>query len=170
MELREQFKNMAYPRQVIMVTSEAEVENMGRTQEKQNIFTLAWHIPLSFEPLMYGIAVGKERFSYKLIDKSKVFAVNFMSVEHEKQALFCGRHPGQNIDKFKETGFTPIECDKIHCPRIKEALAWLECEVVEQVEVGDHYLIIGKVLGSGSSGKGKRLFSTKDGFTTTIDG
>ena len=165
----EMMKDLAYPRQVVLVTSEAEVEIFGKRQEKRNISALSWHIPLSFEPFLYGIVVGKVRFSKRLMEKSKVFAVNFMSAEFEKQILFCGKNSGEIIDKFKETGLTPVECSKIHCPRIREALAWLECEVVEEVDMGDHVLIVGRVLDSGVAGKGRRLFQSGDGFTTTID-
>ena len=169
MDIRTILKDIAYPRQVVLVTSEADVEIFGKRQDKKDIITLSWHTPLSFEPFLYGIAVGKARFSKKLIEKSKVFAVNFMPAEFEKQILFCGKNSDELIDKFKETGLTPVECSKIHCSRIREALAWLECEVVEEVDMGDHVLVVGRVLNSSAAGKGRRLFQSGDGFTTTID-
>ena len=148
------------PRQTVLVTC--------RCKGKDNIITLDWHTPLSFLPMMYAISVGKTRYSLELIKNSKVFVVNFMSKDFEKEILFCGRHSGRDFDKFKETGLTAEEAEKIDCPRIKEALGFLECKVVREVEVGDHVLFIAKVVHSDLKKRGKRLFHLfQDKFTTT---
>lgn len=150
------------PRQTVLVTC--------RHKGKDNIITLDWHTPLSFYPMMYAISVGKTRYSLGLIRSSKVFVVNFMSHEHEKEVLFCGRHSGKNYDKFVETGLTREEAAKIDCPRIKEALGFLECKVVNEVEAGDHILFIAEVVSSDLNKEGKRLFHIwGDKFTTTKD-
>ena len=159
------------PRQVILVTSRAEIEIIGKDVVKEDIITLSWHMPVSFDPAIYAIAIGKSKFSSKLIQKSGVFAVNFIPKELEKQALFCGTHSGQHTDKFKETGLTREEAEKIECPRVKEALAYIECELINTVEAGDHYIFIGKVINSAEKGHGKRLFQSPSAtgykFTTT---
>ena len=153
---------IANPLQVVIVSSEAEAEILGKKSVKKNMMVAAWHMPLSFDPPMYAVAIGKTRFSLGLIKKSKCFAVNFMPAEKEKEILFCGRTSGQTADKFRESGLTEEECEKIHCPRVKEALAWLECEVVEEVEAGDHIVFIGKVVNMAENNRAgigtKRLF------------
>jgi flavin reductase (DIM6/NTAB) family NADH-FMN oxidoreductase RutF len=150
------------PRQIILVTS--------RAKGKDNIITLDWHTPLSFEPMLYAICVGKNRFSLELIRKSKVFVVNFMAKDFEKEILFCGRNSGKEIDKFKETGFEKEESKIINCPRIKQALGYLECKVEKEIEAGDHILFLAKVLKSELKKKEKRLFHLfGDKFTTTLE-
>ncbi|PIN86998.1 hypothetical protein COV19_02285 [Candidatus Woesearchaeota archaeon CG10_big_fil_rev_8_21_14_0_10_44_13] len=149
---------LANPRQVVLVSSEAEIVLLGRRMEKKDIITLAWHMPVSMEPPRYAISVGKTRFSLNLIKKSRCFAVNFMPAEKEKEVLLCGRTTGQSTDKFRESGLTEEECEKIHCPRIKEALGWLECEVVEEIDAGDHVVFIAKVVYMREKKEGKRLF------------
>lgn len=165
-------KDVAYPRQVILVTSRAEIKTRFSVEKvkKDNIFTLSWHSPVSFEPELYAIITSKERYSYSLIHESKVFCVNFMPFELKKEVLFCGRHSGEITDKFKETGLIKEECEKIDCSRIKQALGYLECHVVDEVEAGDHVILIGKVLLSKSNKEGNHIFQTKtrkDLFTTT---
>jgi len=158
------------PRQTVLVTSRANVNVAGKALEKEDIITLDWHTPLSIKPILYGIVVGKSRFSYKLIHESKVFAVNFMSKDNEKEVLFCGRNSGEFIDKFSRSGLTKGEAEKIDCPIIKEALAHIECEVADEIETGDHVIFIGKVLNTKLNKKGKRIFHTEgDNFTTTRD-
>ena len=153
-------KRIFNPRQVILATTRAEVTIMGKKKLIDNIITLAWHTPLSFEPGMYGIVVGKSRFSYELLTKSKVFAVNFMEIQHEKDVLYCGQHSGMHEDKFEKTNLTKVECEKIDCPRIKEAVGYFECETVDEKEIGDHVLIIGKIL-KGDGSTGKRIFQVE---------
>jgi len=148
------------PRQTVLITS--------RFGDKDNVMTADWHTPLSFEPMMYAVSIGKTRYSLELIKKSGVFVVNFMPKEYEKEILYCGRHSGQKIDKFQETKLTKEEAETINCPRIKEALAYLECQVEKAVEVGDHILFIAKVSKSELRRQGKRLFHLfNDQFTTT---
>ena len=102
-----------------------------------------------------------------MIKNSKAFCVNFMSIDNEEQVLFCGTESGRNIDKLSETGLGTKECKKIDCPRVKEALAHLECEVFNAVNAGDHTIFIGQVVHSESKKKGKRILQEGSGFTTT---
>lgn len=156
------------PRQTILVSCRADLEVMGKTIHKDNIITLSWHMPVSFSPVLYAIAVGKSRFSRQIIDKSGCFVVNFIPYELEEKALFCGRNSGVDIDKFKEATLVKEEAEKIDCPRIKGAVGYLECEVVNSVEAGDHIIYIGKVLHQDLKNNKKRLFQKLgDKFTTT---
>ncbi|MBD3313365.1 hypothetical protein GF345_02900 [Candidatus Woesearchaeota archaeon] len=162
------FNHIPYPRQAILVTCQAEIDNMGKTIDKKNIITLSWHMPVSYDPPMYAIAVAKKRLSYEMIKRSEVFCVNFLPYKLKDKVLFCGRNSGSAKDKFRETGLTAVECEKIHCPRIKEAEAYLECQVSDMVEAGDHMIIIGEILKADEKRKGKRIFHLGgDSFTTT---
>ena len=58
--------HIPYPRNVILVTCEAETDIMGKEVDKKNAITLSWHMPVSFNPWLYAIAIGKEKFSYGL--------------------------------------------------------------------------------------------------------
>jgi len=165
-----ELRDIAYPRQVILVSCRGEVKEKFSPNKviRDNIMTLSWHMPVSFDPPLYAISIGKERFSYSLIKDSSVFVVNFMPTELEKEVLFCGRNSGEHIDKFKETGLEKEEAERIDCCRIKQALAYLECQVVNEVEAGDHAIIIGKILNIKKNKEGKRIYQVKgDTFTTT---
>jgi len=140
---------------------------MGRKQLKDNIITLAWHMQVSFKPELYAIAIGKTRFSCELVSKSKCFVVNYVPYELEQEAVFCGSNSGKTTDKFKESGLGKEEAEKIDCPRIKEAVGYMECEVINEVEAGDHIIFIGKVLKSELKKDEKRLLQSDDGFTTS---
>ncbi|MCX7779254.1 MAG: flavin reductase family protein [Patescibacteria group bacterium] len=148
------------PRQTILLTC--------RAKGKDNIITLDWHTPLSFEPMLYAVSIGKTRFSLELIRVSGVFVINFISKDFEKEALWCGRRSGRDFDKFQEVGFHKEEAETIDCPIIREALGYLECQVEKEIEVGDHILFIARVTKYLLKRKEKRLFHLfEDKFTTT---
>ena len=149
--------NNVYPAQIVLISTRGNTEMLGKPVLKNNIMTAAWHCPLSFDPLLYGISIGKTRLSYKLIKESKVFAVNFLPAELKKQAIFCGQASGTTTDKFEKTGLTKEECDCIDCCKVVEAAAQLECEVIDFFEVGDHVFFVGKVLKNISKKDGARL-------------
>ncbi len=156
------------PRQTILVTSRADVDIAGKKMEKDDIITLDWHTPLSFKPQLYAVVIAKARFSYKLIHESRVFAVNFMSINNKKDVLFCGTNSGEFIDKFEETKLTKQQAEKIDCPIVKEALAVIECEVTDEIETGDHVIFVGKILSKKLNKEGKKIFHTEGyEFTTT---
>jgi flavin reductase (DIM6/NTAB) family NADH-FMN oxidoreductase RutF len=154
--------NVTNPTQTILLTC--------RAGGKDNIIALDWHTILSFEPMMYAVSIGKPRFSLDLIKSSRVFVVNFMSKDFEKEILFCGRNSGKTLDKFKETGLEKEEAETMDCPRIKQALGYLECKVEKEIEVGNHILLIAKVSKAELKENGKRLFHLfEDKFTTTLE-
>ena len=146
------------PRQTVMVTCREELEVMGKTKEIHNIITLDWHMPVSFDPFLYAIAVGKTRASCEIIKKSKGFVVNFLGFELKGAALFCGRHSGRHRDKFKEAKLTMEESNHQDCPKIKEAIGYIECEVINEIEAGDHIIFVGQVTHEQLKEERKRLF------------
>ncbi|MFH0977898.1 MAG: flavin reductase family protein [Candidatus Woesearchaeota archaeon] len=158
----------AEPIQTVLVSCKATVDILGKPTLKDNLITINWHMPCSFNPQMYVISVGKSRFSAELLKKSRCFAVNFMPFTAKEKVLFCGRNTGRHIDKFKKAGLTREESTAIDCPKVAEAVAQLECEVVDIVEAGDHLLFIGKILNEVEKGNAPRLFHTRDDDFTRV--
>lgn len=161
-------REVTHPQQVVLVTARGKAEMLGKSMTKDNIITLAWHTPLSFEPELYGISVCKTRFTCRLISESRVFAVNFISHDLKEKVVLCGTSSGAAVDKFQKCGFTKEECETIDCCMLKEASAVIECEVIDSFETGDHMFFVGKVHRTVKHDDRKRLFHTGGpGFTTT---
>lgn len=129
---------LSYPRQLVLVTS--------HYQEKDNVMTVAWESPLSFDPPLHGILVSPKRFSHDMILKSGDFGLNFMDTDSRRAVKICGSMSGKDKDKFGITGLTREKAKRIKAPLIGEAICQLECKVIDYVETGDHTLFIGKVL------------------------
>lgn len=131
--------------QTVLVTCRAEIEDRFSTNTaiKDNICS-ASGMKASSNPQLYAISFPKDKISYRLIKSSRVFAVNRMEKNHPNSAI-----PGDNIDKFKETGYRKTEAEKIDCPLIEDATEHIECEVINEIESGDHIIFIGHILRGG---------------------
>ena len=133
------FMRIAYtiPRQVVLITT--------RNDGVDNIWALDWHMPLSHEPKLYGIALSPNGYGTQLIRGSGVFVVNFVPASWKTDIFFCGKVSGRTIDKFAETGLRKEEAQSVNAPRLADSLGALECKVTQTIEMGDHIFLVGEV-------------------------
>ena len=125
------------PRQVVLITV--------RHDQAENVWPIDWHVPLSFAPELYAIAVNHNGFGTELVRKSGVFVVNFVPATWEQVIFLCGNVSGRTVDKFAKAGLRKEEAESVDAPRLAESLGALECRVRQTIEVGDHTLFIGEV-------------------------
>jgi flavin reductase (DIM6/NTAB) family NADH-FMN oxidoreductase RutF len=111
-----------------------------------NIITLGWSMKTSHQPPMVAISVKPSRHSHDLILENKEFVLAIPTMEIVKELHYCGRHTGKEVDKFKETGLTPLPAEKVKPPLIKECVANLECKLVSHITTGDHTIFVGVVV------------------------
>ncbi|MDD4954610.1 MAG: flavin reductase family protein [Candidatus Omnitrophica bacterium] len=113
---------------------------------RKNITTCAWSMPLSKNPPLLGVALAKKHFSSELIKLSSQFVINVPEWALLDKVMLCGSVSGRNMDKFKESGFTPEKAHSLSdAPKITECAASLECMLVDSKETGDHYLFTGEI-------------------------
>jgi flavin reductase (DIM6/NTAB) family NADH-FMN oxidoreductase RutF len=120
---------------------------------KPNIITIAWQVPISVNPPLVGLSVRNTRYSYNLIKSTGEFLINLVPIDLIDEANFCGSKSGSQVDKFMVTGLTPIPAQKVRPPIIRECLAYLECRLQQDIELGDHNLLVGEVLAAYSHPK-----------------
>ncbi|MBS7605391.1 MAG: flavin reductase family protein [Candidatus Bathyarchaeia archaeon] len=113
---------------------------------KPNIITLAWAMPVSMNPPLVALSIAPSRYSHKLIEETKEFVVNIPTIDMVNAVFFCGSTSGKIRDKFKDVGLTPMPARKVKAPIIGECVAHLECRLYSQFPVGDHTLFVGEVL------------------------
>ena len=111
-----------------------------------NIITIAWQTPVSHNPPMLAIAVGKKRFSHDLILKSGEFILNIPNATQLEAVEICGRFSGKSHDKFRLAKLTPVPSQILSVPLIDECMAHIECKLVNSVTIGDHSLFLGEIV------------------------
>jgi len=134
------FSRLLHPKLVVLVTS------LNTMTDKPNIMPLAWAMPISRDPPLLLLGMASQKYSHELIAGLKEFVVNIPTMDIIKETLFCGRRTGRKHDKFAETGLTPLPAKMIRPPIIKECVAHLECNLHQQIIMGDHTLFVGEVL------------------------
>lgn len=113
---------------------------------KPNIMTAAWIGICNSDPLSISVSMRPATYSYGNVTESKAFTVNIPSSELIKYVDYAGRLSGKDVDKFKETGLTPVKSEFVNAPYIKEFPIVIECELTEYHDLGSHRQFIGKVI------------------------
>lgn len=127
-----------YPIPVVMVSC--------GDMEKSNIITVAWTGIANTDPAMVYISVRKERHSYEIIKSTKEFVINLTNQKLVKATDWCGVKTGAKVDKFKEMHLTKEKSNFVKCPQIKESPVSVECQVVEEKDLGSHTMFLAKVV------------------------
>jgi len=91
-------------------------------------------MPVAGQPPQIVCSMGKAFYSYELIEQSGEFAVNVPTKALQKAVYYCGTHSGRDVDKFKETGLTPLPARRLKAPIIAECIAHMECVVVGKLD------------------------------------
>lgn len=121
-----------------------------------------WNMKCSYDPPLFAVSLQKKGYTHNLIRQSKEFVIAVPNKELQKEVEFFGSRHGNEVDKFLETGIATEKAKYIMSPLIKKATVNFECRLVKEVEAGDHYIFIGKVLASYiDEGKGILLNSKK---------
>jgi len=115
---------------------------------RPGVMTAAWLSPASYAPPRLVVAVNPLSNTHFLISKSQEFIVNIPGRPLAERVAYCGSVSGRDVDKFAKAPLTPADGRRVTAPWVEECLAHLECGVVDALEVGDHTLFLGQVVGA----------------------
>ena len=100
---------------------------------------------ITSDPPRFAVASHKDNLTTSYIKKSKLFSVSVLQQDITLDFFGpWGFKSGRTVDKFKGASFklgktgVPIVLDK--------TIAYIECEVVNQMDTGTHILFIGQVV------------------------
>lgn len=127
------------PVPVVLVSTAAE-------GYRPNMITIAWTGIVNSDPPMVYVSIRPSRHSYAMVRESGEYVINIPSAEQAEVVDFCGTVSGREVDKFRETGLTPVSGARVKAPLIKELPINLECRVVERVVLPSHDVFIGEVV------------------------
>jgi len=134
-----------FPR--VLVSVRAPLSVLGKSEVKDAISVVDWHMPANIRPMKYAISVRSDDNIKRMISIAGNFVINFMSHEHKSIVLSCENQDSLFVDLFEFLGVTKEEADMVESPRIGEAKEFLECEVDHELDSGDHTIFVGKVVG-----------------------
>jgi flavin reductase (DIM6/NTAB) family NADH-FMN oxidoreductase RutF len=125
--------------------------------ERQNAFTAAWVMQVSFEPLLLAISINPEHYSYQLMQESGVCTVNVLGQGQYALAEHFGRSAPDKMAGFQ------WQQAKTGAPVLSESLAYFDCEVSHYAEAGDHKIAVCKVVAAGMLNQGRPMLYSQTG-------
>ncbi len=132
-------RSEVYPKPAFVIGSYDE-------EGKPNIMTAAWAGICNSDPLSIAVSMRPATYSYGNVTTSKSFTVNVPSSEMTRYVDYAGRFSGRDVNKFEETGLTPVKGEFVNAPYVKEFPIVIECELTEYHDLGSHRQFIGKVI------------------------
>ncbi len=114
-----------------------------KDKESCHAFTGSWVSQCSMMPPRIMLGVRHGTHSLEMIKTGKVFSVNFMAKTDKKILEQFFKATPSSGDRFGDVEFS---LKKTNTPVLKNAIAYLECEVRDIFEAGDHSIVIGEVV------------------------
>jgi flavin reductase (DIM6/NTAB) family NADH-FMN oxidoreductase RutF len=117
----------------------------SRHGERRNGMTANFVTQVSFDPKLVAVAVEKEALTHELVAAGGVFTVNV--VDREDRAIVRKFTKPVEVDEATHTlNELPFHDGRTGAPVLDQALAYVECEVRQQIDTGDHTLFVGEVV------------------------
>lgn len=123
-------------------------------------FTCQSFFSLSLDPPLIAIAPGKSSRSWPAIAASDAFCVNVLSADQEALGRTFAR---SGYNKFADVVWSPALTGS---PRLDGAISWIDCRIKEIHDAGDHYLVVGSVVGLGNADSSRPLVYFRGQFNS----
>ena len=120
------------PTSVVVVTGKG-------TDGRPHGITIGSFVSVSLDPPLVGFLPGLNSQSWAAIAASGRFCVNVLA---DGQDELCWRFAKEGDDKFAGVEWTASETG---LPRLPGVIATIDCTVHSQIELGDHYMVVGHV-------------------------
>lgn len=119
----------------IVTTADEDGEVFGFTANSFSSVSLA--------PPLLLVNIAKSAYGLQIFTEAPGFAVNILA---EKQRDLSNTFASRGVDKFANASWSARTSGS---PVFDGVIAWFDCEFFQQVDAGDHVILIGKVLDYG---------------------
>lgn len=127
-------------------------------------FIASWITQVSFVPPLVMVAINPLHYTYDLIARSNVFAINLLRTDQAGLVDWFGKRSGKSVDKLSVEVY---ELGKTGVPLLKDCLASIECTVMWMKEAGDHVIVVGRIVNAEAKSDGQTLQETRSMYTTS---
>lgn len=113
----------------------------------QNVMAAEWTMQISYEPTLIAVFIHQGAVTLANIKKTKEFGIS-MASEHQTTAVsIAGGYSRNEIAKMViRDSFQLLKSHKIKPPLIAGCIVNAECKLVTTKRIGDHTMVVGKVL------------------------
>ncbi|MEY2406625.1 MAG: 3-hydroxy-9,10-secoandrosta,3,5(10)-triene-9,17-dione monooxygenase reductase component [Acidimicrobiaceae bacterium] len=139
-----------FPTGVVVVTAIHEGAPVG--------LAIGSFTSVSLDPPLIGFLPDKSSSSWPKIQAAGAFCVNILGDDQED---VCRIFATKSADKFATIGWKP---GRTGAPIINDVSAYIECELGDVIETGDHYFVLGKVIDLEVNHQGGPLVFYRGGY------
>ena len=124
-----------------------------RHEDKRNLMTAAWVIPVSEKPHSIAIAVGNTHYTKDLLIASRQCVISVLATDQIEIGKKCGNGSGRTQNRVEDVN---ASSNSKGIPYINDSVARLTCTVKEFFTYEDHTIFFCDVI-SADLGAGKPL-------------
>ena len=116
-------------------------------KEEQNAFVATTVMQVTVEPPKIVITCNKNNFTTDFIRKYKVFSASVLKQDYKITTMGnFGFRSGKNFNKFEHCNDFIFGTHTQVPIVLEDCLAWFECKLIDEIDVGTHILFVGEVL------------------------
>lgn len=122
--------------------------------DRRNLMTASWLMQVATQPRQVAVGLERASVTLALAVAGGAFAVSMLA--RDDRALvrrFVRPVPAEEVsvgpDGVGTMRDVPVRRASTGAPVLVDAIAWLDCRVTRQVDLGSHHLVVGEVVDAG---------------------
>lgn len=131
----------------------------SKAGDERNAMTTSWISQLSMEPVLIGVGVDNSAVTHRLITEGGSFTVNLWDSDDTRVFVKFSKPATDEGDTLNGRA---VHAETTGAPVFDEAIAWLDCEVRQSLDLGTHTLFVGELVDAGINDDEKQAASMSD--------
>ena len=128
---------------------------------RRNLMTHTWAMQVSQEPKLLAVSIRHDALTCELVRQGGAFSLCFLKRE-DRAIVRAFTKPAEEGPGPAMLGGVAVRTGSTGTPIFSGAASWLECEVRQELELGDHALFVGEVGDCGAPDEDAPLLRTED--------
>ncbi len=131
----------------------------SKAGDERNAMTTSWISQLSMEPVLIGVGVDKTAVTHRLIADGGCFTINLWDSDDTRVFVKFSKPATDDDGMLNGRAVRPATTG---APVFEEAIAWLDCELRQAVDLGAHTLFVGELVDAAINDDEKRSAAMSD--------
>jgi flavin reductase (DIM6/NTAB) family NADH-FMN oxidoreductase RutF len=127
--------------------------------EEWNGMTASWVSQFSMEPVIIGVGIDNKAVTHRLISEGGSFTVNLWSSEDTRPFVKFSKPAERHGNTLNGR---PVRTATTGAPVFEDAIAWMDCEVRQSIDLGTHTLFLGEIVDAAINDNEQRAAAMSD--------
>lgn len=123
-----------------------------RAGERRNLMTLSWAMQVATRPRLVAVSVERAARSLELLREGRAFSLCLLPRAERTLVRRFAKPAVEDPAARTLSGVTFLDAPVTGTPVPEAAVAYLECTLAAELDLGSHVLVTGEVVGAGARG------------------